>query len=193
MDQYGYTAFKGNYYWVPGVKRPDVKVLEYADHLKIYYSRKLLGRYTLPQDGVKNRKISPDGGPKPIHQPKYRKKPTAYEEKELRKTDKVVDAYLAFAMPKSGQSRHRFVRELFRLSRKTAPTVFIQAVSRAHTYRITDPKTLENIIALKLKSSRHIPLLPEIDYELKKREAYIEGCYTDEVDLSIYDQEDDDG
>jgi hypothetical protein len=33
-DQYGYVAFAGNYYWVPGTKRDVIKVLEYADRLK---------------------------------------------------------------------------------------------------------------------------------------------------------------
>jgi len=34
-DQYGYAAFKGNCYWVPGTKRQDVKVVEYSDLVKI--------------------------------------------------------------------------------------------------------------------------------------------------------------
>jgi hypothetical protein len=38
-DQYGYAAFDGNYYWVPGMKRDDVKVIEYAERLKIYQNR----------------------------------------------------------------------------------------------------------------------------------------------------------
>ena len=56
-DQYGYMVFKANYYWVPGTERPDVKVLEYSDHLMVYQRRKLLGRYRLAPDGVKNEKI----------------------------------------------------------------------------------------------------------------------------------------
>lgn len=192
-DQYGYMVFKANYYWVPGTERPDVKVLEYADHLMVYQSRKLLGRYRLAPDGVKNEKISPDGAAKPLYQPKYRKKPTAHEEEKLRKLDAVIDAYLTFAMPKSGQPRHRFVRELYRLYASSAPAVFIQAVARAYKYRITSLQTLENIIVLKLKSTCRTSFLPNIDPQLQKRQAYIEGCFTDEVDLTIYDQEDDDG
>ncbi len=191
-DQYGYVSFGANYYWVPGIERPNVKALEYADHLVIYQNRKQLGRYLFPPDGVKNEKIAPEGGPKPTHQPKYRKKPTAHEEKELRKLSEAVDAYLSFAMPKSGQPRHRFVREIFRLHRKTAPAVFVQAIVRAHKYRITDPKTLENIIGLTLKSSQTVPLLPDIDPAYQGRETYQEGCFTDNVDLSIYDQEEKD-
>lgn len=191
-DQYGYVAFGGNYYWVPGSDRPNVKVLEYADHLMIYHNRKLVGRYILPPDGVRNYKVAPEGGPQPTHQPKYRKKPTANEEKELRKLDDVVDEYLSYAMPKSGQPRHRFVREIFRLHRKTALSVFVRAVARALKYRITAPQGLESIIVMILKSGQNEPLLPDIDPDLQDRPAYIEGCFTDEVDLSIYDREEND-
>ena len=38
-DEYGYVSFLGNYYWVPGAKQEDVKVLQYADRLKIYRQR----------------------------------------------------------------------------------------------------------------------------------------------------------
>ena len=32
-DQYGYISCDGNFYWVPGTERKNVKVLEYADRL----------------------------------------------------------------------------------------------------------------------------------------------------------------
>jgi len=72
-DQYGYAAFDGNFYWIPGTGRHNVKVLRYDDHLRIYHQRKLLGHYQLPAYGVKNEQISPIGQPKPPHKPKYRK------------------------------------------------------------------------------------------------------------------------
>jgi hypothetical protein len=64
-DQYGYAAFDGNFYWIPGTQRHDVKVLQYEDHLKIYHQRKFLGLYELPDYGVKNQQFSPKGQPKP--------------------------------------------------------------------------------------------------------------------------------
>ncbi len=63
-DQYGYVAFQGNYYWIPGDKREDVKVLEYADRLKIYQRRTCVAEYPLPADGVKNARFSPEGQPR---------------------------------------------------------------------------------------------------------------------------------
>jgi len=34
-DQYGYASFEGNYYWIPGTKRNEVKILRYCKHIKI--------------------------------------------------------------------------------------------------------------------------------------------------------------
>src|SRR6516225_1024613 len=41
-DQYGYAAFEGNYYWVPGIERQELKILQYSDRLKIYLARECL-------------------------------------------------------------------------------------------------------------------------------------------------------
>jgi hypothetical protein len=190
-DQYGYAPLDGNFYWIPGTKRHDVKMLEYSDHLKVYHNRKLLGRYLLPADGVKNEVIFPEGGPRPSHRPTQRKKPTAREEKILRSLDKMLDDYLNFAVPKSGRPKHRFIRELFGLYRKVAPTVFIQAVERALKYRITDIATIENIVILKLRGTDFNVLPPEIDQDYLTRDAYIQGRFADEADLSIYDEMED--
>jgi len=188
-DQYGYASVYGNFYWIPGTTRHDVKILEYATQLKIYHARKLLGRYPLPPDGVKNEVIPPEGGPRPPRRPAYRKKPTAHEEKTLRSLSETMDHYLNFALPKSGKPRHRFVRALFGLYRKTASSVFIQAVERALQYRVTDIKVIENIVFIILQDGCFDVTLPEIDPDFQSREAYIEGCFADEIDLSIYDRE----
>ena len=74
-DQYGYVAFEGNYYWVPGTKREDVKVLQYSDRLKIYLARVRLAEYPLPADGVTNQRFSPRIFPLRAHQPKPRTLP----------------------------------------------------------------------------------------------------------------------
>jgi len=193
-DQYGYASLDGNFYWIPGTKRHDVKMLEYSDHLKIYHNRKLLGHYLLPADGIKNEVIFPEGGPRPSRRPTQRKKPTAREEKILRSLGKTLDDYLDFAVPQSGKPKHRFIRELFGLYRKVAPTVFIRAVERAHKYRITDIATIENIVILKLTDGDFNVPTPEIDQDYLNRDTYIEGCFADEADLSIYDEmEDEDG
>jgi hypothetical protein len=186
-DQYGYAAVDGNYYWIPGTKRHDVKVLQYAQHLMIYRNRKLLGRYQIPPDGVKNKRIPPEGQQIPPHMPKNRKRPTTKQEKILRESDKQIDAYLTFAIENGVKQKHRFIRALYGLYRKMALDVFITTVSRALTYRITDIKTVERIATLQLTAANVQLPLPQIDRQLEKRDAYIEGYFADEVDLSVYD------
>jgi transposase len=194
-DQYGYAPVDGNFYWIPGTKRHDVKVLQYAEHLMIYRNRNLLGRYPLPPDGVKNELIPPQGQSKPPYKPKNRKKPTTKQENMLRTAAKEIDEYLTFAIKNGVKQKHRFIRGLYGLYRKMALEVFIKTVSRALTYRITDIKTVERIATLQLTAA-HLQLpLPQIDRQFEKRDAYIEGYFADDVDLTVYDKitEDEDG
>ena len=143
-DQYGYIAFQANYYWVPGTSRDTVKVLEYASTIKIYHNRECLAEYPLPPDGVKNQKYSPEGLPKPPHQPDYRKRPSAEEEKRLRAIDPEVAAFLDRVLPLRSQ-RHRYIRSLLALSRRMTPELFIKSIVRASQYRIEDIATIERI------------------------------------------------
>jgi hypothetical protein len=194
-DQYGYTSFDGNYYWIPGTKRHDVKVLQYAEHLMIYRNRRLLGRYRIPADGVKNKRIPPEGQQITPYMPKNRKKPTTKQETILRAAAKQIDDYLTFAIKNGVKQKHRFIRALYGLYRKMALEVFIKTVNRALKYRITDIKTVERIATLQLRAANFQLPLPQIDRQLEKRDAYIEGYFADDVDLSVYDktEEDDDG
>ena len=187
-DQYGYASFDGNFYWIPGTKRYDVKVLQYSDHLRIYHRRELLGEYQMPPEGVKNEKINPQGQSKPKHQPKYRKKPTAQEERTLRATSEEVNAYLNFAIKKGGRQKHRFIRELYGLHKKLAPSLFIRTVKRALKYRITDTKTIERIALLLMKEGNYDVPSVEIDQRFRDRESYLDGRFAGDVDLSVYDK-----
>ena len=187
-DQYGYASFDGNFYWIPGIKRFDVKVLQYSDYLRIYYKRKLLGEYEMPSEGVKNEKIYPKGQSKPKHQPKYRKKPTAHEEQVLRATSEEVNAYLNFAIKKGGRQKHRFIRQLYGLHRKLAPSLFIRTIKRALKYRITDAQTIERIAILLMEEGTYDIPSVQIDHEFTGRESYLDGRFTSDVDLSVYDK-----
>ena len=194
-DQYGYAAFDGNFYWIPGTGRHNVKVLRYDEHIKIYHQRKLLGHYQLPAYGVKNEQITPIGQPKPQHKPKYRKKPTAGEEKILRTAAVEIDAYLSFALNEKGaKSKHRFIRQLYGLYKKMARSLLIKTIKRAKKYRITDIKTVESIAVLLIKEGNYDMPSAQIDSEFKNRQTYHEGRFAGDVDLSDYDKmmEDDD-
>jgi hypothetical protein len=185
-DQYGYAAVDANYYWVPGKTRFGVKVLQFCDHVEIYHKRKKLAEYELPPPGVKNQKFSPKGKPAPRYQPNNRKKPTADEEKVLRSAAPEVNDYLNFALVMKGRAKHKFIRQLYSLHKKTALPVFAKALKRALKYRIDSVETIENIIGLLLRQSNYEMPLPQIDETFTKRPAYLEGRFADEVDLSIY-------
>lgn len=193
-DQYGYVSFGANFYWVPGTRREDVKVLEYSDRLKIYRGRDLLAEYVLAADGVKNACFSPQGQPKPRHQPHNRRQPTIDEEKRLRAMEPAVGAYLDSLTPK-GAGRHRFLRELFRLSQRMSIALFVRAVERALKYRIDSVETIWRIALMYLNDGVDTLPVAELDESFVKREAYQEGCLSDEPDFSRYEElmEEDDG
>ena len=187
IDQYGYIPFDGNFYWTPGPGRHEVKVLRYPDHIKIYHRRELLIEYELPPVGVKNKKFYPPDRPAPRHEPKDRKNPTGEEEKILRSSSKTLDAYLTFAFKeRTGRQRHRLVRDLFRLRQRLSQELFEKAVSRAHSYRVTDPDAIYRIAVLQMKeASYEVPVVP-VDEDFVNRPSYLEGRFTDEVDLTRY-------
>lgn len=196
-DQYGYAAFNSNYYWVPGNSRADVTVLEYADHLKIYRKRELLAEYKLSHAGIKNQLISPEGLPAPAYKPRSRKRPTDWEEKKLRAMGGDVDAYLNFALQGKGIPKHRFIRQLFSLSQKIAPSIFVATTQRALKYRISDIETIERIALLYLNAGQTEISFTNIAEDFESREAYQQGCFSDSVDLEAYERwaeaEDDNG
>jgi transposase len=187
-DQYGYVAFGGNYYWVPGTDRDDVKMLEYAHRLKIYLSRECVAEYPLPADGIKNQRFSPEGMPPPRYQPKNRKKPAAEEEKRLRAMSPAVDAYIDFTL-KSGAviQRHRFIRELFALANRMTGSLFTQTIERALRYRIVSIETLESIAVMYMRQGAGILPCVDVDENFLQREAYLEGSLTDAPDFSTFD------
>jgi len=185
-DQYGYAAVNGNFYWVPGKTRFDVKVLEFCDHIEIYHQRKKLAEYKIPADGVKNEKVGPQGGPAPKHHPRNRKKPTAGEERILRNAAPEIDDYLNFILVMKGKARHSLIRQLYSLYKKTPLDLFTRAVQRALKYRVSNLATLENIIRLLLRQSNYDMPLPQTDNAFTNRPAYLEGQFTTGPDLSAY-------
>ena len=185
-DQYGYIAFGGNYYWVPGTRRDQIKVLEYSDRLKLFQARESLAEYPLPADGVSNAKFSPQGLPTPTHHPKNRRHPTDVEEKHLRALGSSVNAYLGFALPEKGIARHHLVRQLLALSRKMSADLFLKSLERALKYRITSLEVIERIAFLYLQQGAGELPPAQVDEAFRQREAYLEGSLTEPPDLSIY-------
>lgn len=186
-DEHGYASLGGNFYWVPGTKREDVKVLEYADRLKIYQAGECLAEYPLPAAGVKNGRFSPEGLPKPSFAPHNCKEPTQQEEKLLRDMSEVVGAYLDFALKPKGIERHGFIRKLFAVSKQMTPALFIRSIERAGKYRITEIATIERIAFLCMRDGAERLPSAEVDAGFRERATYQQGQLTDPPDLSIYD------
>jgi hypothetical protein len=187
IDQYGYIPFDGNYYWVPGTGRGTVKVLQYADRLKLYRQRTCVAEYPLPPAGVKNQHFAPPGQPQPRHWPKKRRRDAKQEEQHLRAMGAEVQAYLDYASKAPGIQRHRFTRELFALSRKVTRDVFVKTVQRALRYRIVQMETLRRIAWFCMSQDEYALPEAEVDEDFQQRPAYQEGRLTDEPDLSGYD------
>jgi len=187
-DQYGYVAFDGNYYWIPGGKSLDVKLLVYADHIEIYHQRDCLARYALPLDGVKNARVGPKGQALPRPMPQNRHGGSEPEEKRLRAMGSDVSAYVDYVLAAPGIQRHRLLRQHVCLSQKIPQELFVQAVARALRYRVTGFETLQRIAWFCLsQNGLDLPDV-EIDEEYRQRAAYLEGYITDEPDLSRYDE-----
>ncbi|MEI8231193.1 MAG: helix-turn-helix domain-containing protein [Actinomycetes bacterium] len=189
-DQYGYAAFDGNYYWIPGIGRGVVQVLQYSEKVRIHRNRDMLVEYGLPPDGVKRERFRPPGIPAIKKEP--HKRPIEGEEKRLRAIDPIVAAYLEFLAkaPESRTKRHRLIRELHSLSLKLAASLFIQTIARAERYRITDGQTIERIaVQLMRDNSFQMELWSEPGEETNNSDVYREGELTPIPDMSKYDEE----
>jgi transposase len=186
-DQYGYAAFDGNYYWVPGTSRADVSLFEYAERLKICQRGQCVAEYALPADGVRNQVFSPQGMPRPARQPQNRKQPAQEEEKRLRAISATVDSYLNFAL-RTGVQAPRFLRDLYALSGQVTATVFVETIERALHYRIADIETLRRIARLSITQQEFPLFAVEVDESFRQREAYQQGHLTDAPDFDLYDQ-----
>jgi hypothetical protein len=191
IDEYGYVAVEGNYFWVPGDQRGEAQVLYYSRHLQIYQNRQPLVEYPLPADGVHNQRFSPPGLPPPPHQPRHRKHPTQEEEKRLRALGEPVSAYLDFIFGCKGLGRHEFLRKLLALSRNMTPELFIKSVERAAKYGITSLRIIERIALLYLQQGTGALPAPTVDEQLTERAAYQEGFLTEAPDLSIFQEPED--
>jgi hypothetical protein len=84
--------------------------------------------------------------------------------------------------------KHRFIRQLYGLYQKLAPALFVKTIRRALTYRITNVESLEQMAAQLLKEGNYAMTPAPVDEDYINREAYIEGCTSDEPDLGEYDR-----
>jgi hypothetical protein len=186
IDQYGYAAFDGNYFWIPGSDRGEVKILEDDLRLRICQAREFLIEYPIPPENVKNKLHHPDGQTRPPREPRKPKNASQEEEKRLRALG--VGDYLDFCLQAPGVQRHVFLIRLFNLSQRMTPELFTRSAQRALRYKITSLEVLERIAALSLRDGQAELPVVHVDESFRQRTTYLEGSLTEAPDLSRYDQ-----
>jgi transposase len=184
-DQYGYASFDGNFYWVPGTGREKIRILRLPDKIRLLKNRETLAEYALPAVNVKGEHIKPDGVTVPP--PRNSKKPTGPEENRLRAIAPEVAAYLEVVkkLPESSIKKYQMIRQLFRLSQKLSPALFIKVIERANGYGVTDMETIERIAAYQLHYSSYCDQV--VDDDVGEANPYPELDISDLPDLSRYD------
>lgn len=187
VDQYGYVVFDSNYYWIPLGTNKEVKILQYAEIIKIYSERKLAVEYILPAYGVRSEKFIPKGIQLGLS-PKKVAIPSNKEEEVLKNLGEEVSKYLQCLIKGTSTNRkYQVVKRLHSLHCRLTPSLFLKAVTRSIKYNLYDIRRLEEISIQILKSENlEIPdLLFDHDYE--SRENYQEGETTDGADLDCYE------
>ena len=190
IDQYGYAAFSGNYYWIPGKSGGKVEIIEYSGNIKIYQEHKPLIQYQLPDSKIKNKKFAPEGVDTNPYEPKNIKKPCHEEEKILRDKGKPCSDYLDFIKSEISnvKQKPKFIRELYTLSKKIADTLFTAVIERALRYQVTSIDALARISYQMIK--KELIGMPEIsvsnDYET--REEYQKGRFSQEEEQKFYQE-----
>jgi hypothetical protein len=188
VDQYGYAHFDGNDYWVPGLGREDVKILQFTSKIRIYRKREMLIEYELPPWGTRNKKIKSPGATEPANSSGAKQSAADVEEEKLREIGPEVSTFIDLALkgPRMRGQRPRFIRELYRLHTRMTRPLFIQTVCRAATYRVTDIKAVERIAFFLVRDELFDAGLPAQPSKFQNRDVYRAGRLSADPDLSVY-------
>ena len=191
IDQYGFIAFDGNYYWVPPTRETKVSVLQYAAELAIYDSaHHCLIKHPCFDELAKNQVTPKPAGtkiPSRGKQPNNIKRDYRCEQQELGNVDEVVKDYIDYVLSKDSgiAQKGKFIRQLHGLMKKTTSSLFITAIERALTYKLTSISQLYNIFSHILKQPLNQDIEPENTGSYKQRPEYIEGRFTQENQLEL--------
>ena len=188
IDKYGYIPFEANYYWIPGKSIGEVSLIEYPDKIKVFPPGQAPVEYLLPAWGTRNEKIAPQGiNIQPPYEPRYIKKPCHEEEKQLRHLGETCCAYLDFINSTQSEVKQKphFIRALYGLTKKMAPSLFMATIERALKYRVANIETLVRISRQLMEKGLGDFPTPPINNDYEKREAYQEGRFSQETELGF--------
>jgi transposase len=188
VDSYGHVALESNYYWIPEGVRGTVCLIEYPKNIVIYQANRKLVDYPLPPAELKNQQFSPPDRPLPSRKPHNRRSGCAEEQEKLRRMGELCCRYLDWLDSSACRVPYKakLVRDLYRLSSKLEPTLFLKTIERALHYRIVSIASLERMASQLLTPD--LPGLPQPlaaeDYEARR--SYQAGRFSAEADLSAY-------
>lgn len=190
VDQYGYVAFDGNYYWIPeNVKSRSVSIIQFANHIDIYdgIHNKVI-QHKLFDELSHNMVLEPKEKKVKKHhntQPNNFKKNNKQEEKKLRECGDIVNTYIDFI--KSNESgvaqKYRYINNLYAFMKRTTASLFTNAIQRAYTYKVNEIHQISNIFAEILKQPLHEYPSSQVSLDYKKRDGYINGRFSNENDF----------
>jgi hypothetical protein len=198
IDKNGYTAFDGNYFWMPEKDRTggrignEVKVVECEKRIEVYWNHEKLISYDLPGPQARNREFYPGPRrPTPLH-PANRKKGCDVEEQRLKESGDVCSAYIDFIKSPECRIRQkpRLIRDIYGLSKKLETTLFNECLSRALAYKIDNAESVSRIAGELIAHSdgRRAPAIepsvPSDDFAL--RASYKQGEFSFEADPTMY-------
>ena len=188
IDRYGYVSFDGNYYWLPEKLTGAVGIIEYEKHICLYQRHKKLVSYELPAWNVRNQRFTPPGVSAPSQVPQNRKYGCKEEVKKLRDMGEECCAYLDY-IPSGECKIHqkpKFIRNLYRLTKKMSQSLCVKTLHRALTYRIDSITSIERIAAQLLKHNmQEFPEIPPANH-YEDRKTYQQGRFSTEADLNTY-------
>jgi len=133
-----------------------VTVIEFPDKILIYKQHRLCAEYPKPPEDVKNKKF-PEDRKGHVYEPKNIKKGCDAETAKLVAVDTCLTTYLDFINSRECRitQKHKFIRDLYRFSKRMSEDLFIKCIGRAIEYRIDTIDDLERIYVRILGLDNH--------------------------------------
>ena len=196
LDAHGYVAFDGNYYWVPDEPglSPGGKVdlLQYPREIKIFpYGLSSLCSalsYPLPAYGTKNKRFAPEGAVLNPYVPRQFKQNSQEEEKQLRAMDPLCGEYLDLIQTASDvRQKHRFIRDLYSLSRKMSKELLLATLARALRYKVASLEALQRMSRQLLQAEcPDMEGTSALTQDYEQRETFQAGRFSQENALPVW-------
>ena len=133
-----------------------VTIIEYPDKIMIYNKHQQCAEYPKPPEDVKNKKY-PEDRKGHVYEPKNIKKGCDAESTKLVSIAPCLKEYLDFIHSRECRitQKHKFIRDLYRFSRRMSADLFIKCIQRAIQYQIDTIDDLELIYVHILGLDQH--------------------------------------